>query len=844
MTVEEPGQVDPAAPELRAVGREYLRAMRDGDSVFTPDRRVWTTENAHELIHSFVDRPDESGRSFTEKLDDQLAGVSDGALQLFAEIWYASLAPLADYTPATKKSLITGILAKMSSPVELPDVVVQALPAEAFNGGVAFKTRRPFQLALLTRLAAALADLDRSDRLDVLSEPRRWKAFMDTVLEPKEPAQRKALSWLLYPDYFVSVVSTGHRSAIRRAFADLLDGNEVDEDDELFRIRDELGRRRFGNSFYSEPIVDRWDPERKLSGVSIDPALLAMRTTYKTRGYAVATAAIELIPEGFWSTYSDIAELAGLIPGQIGDYIGNVEHNAGHRVIKIDGGTYGDEQRLALEAEGVRFDERGVAERTQQISKEDLREQLDARGLLAKNVRRAWLVRGSSVNGKDLVPTWRAEGWISLAASNLREVVPGMSREELKPIVDEDYAHASYAVKGEKLDEFHYFLTRMQPDDLIATVDQGRLFVGRLVGDARYRTSAGADSNVVRDVEWSADDGFDYGELPGELAARLKVQRDVIDLTQQLEALETLLESGATSEPSRPSKVVLRDVTDELAEELHVPHEWLQECIDLLNDRPQLIFYGPPGTGKTFLAQAIARHVAGDNVRLVQFHPAYSYEDFFEGYRPEEGGGFKLKPGPMRKIVDQALENPRDAFVLIIDEINRGNLAKVFGELYFLLEYRDQNVELLYADGDFSLPKNVFVIGTMNTADRSIALVDAAMRRRFAFLPLHPSEVPTRDLLRRWLAGKDLPARTADLLDELNARIDDPDFKIGPSYFMRPAIYEQPAALERTWRTSILPLLEEFHYGELDGPAVRARYGLDAISAAVDGEADAAPDPA
>lgn len=131
----------------------------------------------------------------------------------------------------------------------------------------------------------------------------------------------------------------------------------------------------------------------------------------------------------------------------------------------------------------------------------------------------------------------------------------------------------------------------------------------------------------------------------------------------------------------------------------------------------------------------------------MQFHPSYSYEDFFEGYRPvpsEDGKvGFELRPGPFRRIVEAARQDLSMPHILIIDEINRGNLAKIFGELYFLLEYRDQSIGLLYSAGeedDFTLPGNVFLIGTMNTADRSIALVDTAMRRRFAFMPLHPAE--------------------------------------------------------------------------------------------------------
>lgn len=285
--------------------------------------------------------------------------------------------------------------------------------------------------------------------------------------------------------------------------------------------------------------------------------------------------------------------------------------------------------------------------------------------------------------------------------------------------------------------------------------------------------------------------------------------------------------------------------TQELADELHVGLPWLGEVVGLLKDRPQLIFYGPPGTGKTFLAREIAKFAVGDkaeNVELVQFHPAYSYEDFMEGFRPTQEGGFKLRPGPMRTVVEKAVDDPESPYFLIIDEINRGNLAKVFGELYFLLEYRDESVKLLYSDDEpFVLPENVFIIGTMNTADRSIALLDAAMRRRFAFLPLHPSEEPTKGLLRRWLHAELLPTRIADFHDELNRRIDDDNFKIGPSYFMRKKLYTASSAIDhnirRVWKTSILPLLEEHHFGEMNAASVRARYGYDAIAASLDSSA-------
>ncbi len=563
----------------------------------------------------------------------------------------------------------------------------------------------------------------------------------------------------------------------------------------------------------------------------------------------VLEAALELLEPGQWTSYSDLAEVADTNPQTVGSFMNGSTHPAAFRVLQ-KGGTpapgfqwadhRGGTQREALEAEGVRFAATGEADEAQRVRAGDIRYFLEEGGVLSVVPRKAWLVRGSSVDGHDLIPTWRQHGFVSLRGSKLREVEPGIGRPELKAIVDEDYSQTSYAAKAAKLDEFHAFLSRIQVGDVVATTSQGQLYLGAVTGPAEYVKSGDGLSNLRRTVEW-APEGFDYGDLASEIKARLQVQYDVVEMTQQLDLLEQLLTAQAAvvevdEPPAQPvvtRELTLPDATDALAESLNVDRAWLQECIDLLRDRPQLIFYGPPGTGKTFIAQHLAAHLAGDNVRLVQFHPAYSYEDFFEGYRPLEEGGFKLKPGPLRKTVDAARESPSTPYFLIIDEINRGNLAKIFGELYFLLEYRSQNVDLLYATDDdigFTLPENVFIIGTMNTADRSIALVDAAMRRRFAFVPLHPSEPPTNSVLRRWLAASDRDVGIADLLEELNRRIEDPDFKIGPSYVMRKAVHEQ-GGLERAWRTAILPLLEEHHYG--DGTDVRARYGLDTIRARV-----------
>jgi hypothetical protein len=253
------------------------------------------------------------------------------------------------------------------------------------------------------------------------------------------------------------------------------------------------------------------------------------------------------------------------------------------------------------------------------------------------------------------------------------------------------------------------------------------------------------------------------------------------------------------------------------------------KIVDLLNSpMKQLILQGPPGTGKTYIAKELARELVGDeNFRVVQFHPSYSYEDFVEGYRPVETGGeltYRLLPGALRRIVDEAIESPDQNFILIIDEINRGNLSRIFGELLFLLEYRNESITLQYSrnEGDlFSIPSNVFIVGTMNTSDRSIALVDAALRRRFWFLSFHPDVEPTKSLLSRWSQENEISEEINAIWAELNVRIDDPNLKLGPSYFMRRDIEH---VLNIVWEQSIIPLLEEYFW---DAPGIiQEKFGL------------------
>ena len=304
---------------------------------------------------------------------------------------------------------------------------------------------------------------------------------------------------------------------------------------------------------------------------------------------------------------------------------------------------------------------------------------------------------------------------------------------------------------------------------------------------------------------------------------------------RQVTANDTLLEAirGLTTnlweakdflywllERNAPDEADDEDRLARVVQDCYVPRAWVDEIVELLRDQKQIVLYGPPGTGKTWVALQLAEALAPDATRrdLVQFHPAYGYEDFFEGFRPRERNGtlvYELTSGPLKTFADSAAADPRRTYVLIIDEINRANLPKVFGELLFLLEYRNRSAKTMYGGEPFQLPKNLLIIATMNTADRSIALVDAALRRRFHFVPMFPDREPLTGTLRKWLDAHDEKAWIAELLEHVNEelvrKLGGPHLQIGPSHFMRTGISE---SVSRIWRYTIEPLIEEQLFGD------------------------------
>lgn len=262
--------------------------------------------------------------------------------------------------------------------------------------------------------------------------------------------------------------------------------------------------------------------------------------------------------------------------------------------------------------------------------------------------------------------------------------------------------------------------------------------------------------------------------------------------------------------------------------EVFIDEDKYDSIVSILNKKKNIILEGAPGVGKTFMAKRLAYSIIGSKdsskVELIQFHQSYSYEDFIEGYRPSENG-FELQRGIFYKLCKKAFNDKSNNYYLIIDEINRGNLSKIFGELLMLIEYdkREDSLKLAYSEEDFSVPNNLYIIGLMNTADRSLALIDYALRRRFSFIRIEPA-FDSEKFLKNFKEKFDKDySNIIDIIKKINDAIENDKslgsgFKIGHSYFC-PNIIDRKGNkkdLEDIIKYEIIPLLEEYWYDDED----------------------------
>lgn len=265
---------------------------------------------------------------------------------------------------------------------------------------------------------------------------------------------------------------------------------------------------------------------------------------------------------------------------------------------------------------------------------------------------------------------------------------------------------------------------------------------------------------------------------------------------------------------------------EDFLSEVFIDEEDLGKLQSVLQNKKNLILKGAPGVGKTFIADRLAYLMMGEKddsrIQMIQFHQSYSYEDFIEGYRPKaDGDGFELKQGPFVKFARKAARDPDRDYFFIIDEINRGNMSKIFGELMMLIETdkRGKSVNLLYSSEKFAVPANLYLIGMMNTADRSLALLDYALRRRFSFYEISPA-FENKTFLE-YLEKINSPAKMLRIIEtvkELNHSITEElgkGFQIGHSYFVGDAFEVDPdTRLVEVVEYEIIPQLLEYWFDD------------------------------
>ena len=366
------------------------------------------------------------------------------------------------------------------------------------------------------------------------------------------------------------------------------------------------------------------------------------------------------------------------------------------------------------------------------------------------------------------------------------------------------------------------FANEMKPGDIVFAKKGMHTILGRgvVVSAYEYDENMADGYNNIRRIQWTHK-----GEWPHPGQAVMKTLTDITAYTEYVEKLKALFETSDTEDDKEEEIIYPPYSADDFLKEVFMDKSDYDMMAAVLKNKKNIILQGAPGVGKTYAAKRLAYSIMGvkdkERVMMVQFHQSYSYEDFVMGFRPSTNG-FELRKGAFYNFCKKAEIDSDNDYFFIIDEINRGNLSKIFGELFMLIENDKRGIELqlLYSDEKFSVPKNVYLIGMMNTADRSLAMLDYALRRRFAFIEMKPGFETEGFRTYRMELDSLRFDRLIDRVEKLNQIIAEDEtlgegFMIGHSYFCNLTPETVEKALSGIVEYELCPLLKEYWFDEL-----------------------------